>query len=184
LGGDDGEGRWAPALQKLQTTGAIAVPIRPLLKNHAFGPDEIRVLTTAFEDTLHTLRLTNRADPVTEIIAKKIIGTETSDNQIRKSNIRNWTIGLHTFATGSLPRSGLVQRALRNISSGSCGSLRLDVGGLDHLGTRRGRGARRASCNGAPPGSRLWLDFKRLFSAAPLHFLSDLRDDVWARGFL
>src|SRR5262245_43968180 len=52
------------------------------------------------------------------------------------------------------------------------------------LGTRRGRGARRASCNGAPPGSRLWLDFKRLFSAAPLHFLSDLRDDVWARGFL
>jgi len=25
------------------------------------------------KDTLHTLRLTNRADPVTEIIAKKII---------------------------------------------------------------------------------------------------------------
>jgi hypothetical protein len=36
--------------------------------------------------------------------------TETSDNQIRKSNIRNWTIGLQTFATGSLPLSGLVQR--------------------------------------------------------------------------
>jgi hypothetical protein len=74
LGGDDGEGRWAPALQKLQTkSGAIAVPIRPLLKNHAFGPDEIRVLTTAFEDTLRTLRLANRGDPVTEIIARKII---------------------------------------------------------------------------------------------------------------
>lgn len=49
------------------------MPIRPLLKNHAFGPDEIRVLTTAFEDTLRTLRLTNRGDPVTEIIARKII---------------------------------------------------------------------------------------------------------------
>src|SRR5215470_4917986 len=36
--------------------------------------------------------------------------TAMSDNQIRKSNIRNWTIGLQTFATGSLPRSGLVQR--------------------------------------------------------------------------
>jgi len=44
-----------------------------LAENHAFGPDEIRVLTTAFEDTLRTLRLTNRADPVAEIIAKKII---------------------------------------------------------------------------------------------------------------
>ena len=54
-------------------SGAIAVPIHPLLENEAFGPDEIRVLTTAFEDTLRTLHLTNRADPVAEIIAKKII---------------------------------------------------------------------------------------------------------------
>ena len=49
------------------------MPIRPLLKNHAFGPDEIRVLTAAFEDTLRTLRLANRGDPVPEIIARKII---------------------------------------------------------------------------------------------------------------
>src|SRR5262249_14713948 len=72
--GDDGEGRWAPALQKAATkSGAITVPIRPLLKNHAFGPDEIRVLTTAFEDTLRSLHLANRGDPVTEIIARRII---------------------------------------------------------------------------------------------------------------
>src|SRR6516162_5511289 len=38
--------------------------------------------------------------------------TATSDNQIRKSKIRNWTIGLQTFATGSLPRSGLVQQTI------------------------------------------------------------------------
>src|SRR5262249_6351575 len=44
-----------------------------LLENHVFGPDEIRVLTTAFEDTLRTLRLVDRADPATEIIARKII---------------------------------------------------------------------------------------------------------------
>src|SRR5262245_17957268 len=42
--------------------------------------------------------------------------TATSDNQIRKSNIRNWTIGLQTFATGSLPRSGLVQRKVMEYS--------------------------------------------------------------------
>jgi hypothetical protein len=44
-----------------------------LLKNSAFGPEEIKVLTTAYEDTLRTLRLADRADPATEIIAKKII---------------------------------------------------------------------------------------------------------------
>jgi hypothetical protein len=31
---------------------------------------------------------------------------------------------------------------------------------------------------------RLRLDFKRFNSAAPLHFVSDLRDDVDARNFL
>jgi hypothetical protein len=44
-----------------------------LLKNRAFGPEEIKVLTTAYEDALHTLQLADRADPATEIIAKKII---------------------------------------------------------------------------------------------------------------
>jgi hypothetical protein len=61
-------------LQKLTNkSGAIAVPIRRLLENHVFGPDEITVLTTAFEDTLRMLRLVDRADPATEIIARKII---------------------------------------------------------------------------------------------------------------
>src|SRR5215813_10653854 len=54
--------------------------------------------------------------------------TATSDNQIRKSNIRNWTIGLQTFATGSLPRSGLVQRDVMEYRR----SFRLDVGRPDH----------------------------------------------------
>ena len=53
--------------------GAIVVPIRRLLENHVFGPDEITVLTAAFEDTLRALRLADRADPATEIIAKTII---------------------------------------------------------------------------------------------------------------
>jgi hypothetical protein len=74
LGGDDGEGRSLPPCKKLTNkSGAIAVPIRRLLENHAFGPDEIQILTTAFEDTLRTLRLADRADPATEIIARKII---------------------------------------------------------------------------------------------------------------
>jgi hypothetical protein len=44
-----------------------------LLKNRAFGPDEIKVLTAASDEALRTLRLANRSDPTTEIVAKKII---------------------------------------------------------------------------------------------------------------
>jgi hypothetical protein len=44
-----------------------------LLKNRAFGPDEIKVLTVAYDEALRTLRLANRSDPTTEIVAKKII---------------------------------------------------------------------------------------------------------------
>src|SRR6516162_4065600 len=60
--------------------------------------------------------------------------TATSDNQILKSNIRNWAIGLQTFATGSLPRSGLVQRKVMQRRRDDDSLFRLDVGRADHLG--------------------------------------------------
>jgi hypothetical protein len=41
---------------------------------------------------------------------------------------------------------------------------------------------RTPGCNGAPPDSGLIS--RDLFSAAPLHFHSDLQDDIDARGFL
>ena len=37
------------------------------------GPEEIRRLVTAYEQTLKAIHLVNRNDPVTEIVAKKII---------------------------------------------------------------------------------------------------------------
>ncbi len=49
------------------------MPIYRLLQNHAFGPDEIGILTTAFEEALQTLRLVDRTDPATEMVARKII---------------------------------------------------------------------------------------------------------------
>jgi hypothetical protein len=49
------------------------MPINKLLENQAFGPEEISILATAFEETLRSLRLVDRTDPVTNIIAKKII---------------------------------------------------------------------------------------------------------------
>jgi hypothetical protein len=54
-------------------TRESAVPIYSLLQKLPMGPDEIRCLTTAYEQTLTTLCLKDRNDPLTELIAKKII---------------------------------------------------------------------------------------------------------------
>jgi hypothetical protein len=56
-----------------QFMGAIAMTIARFLHGQAFDPDEVKVLTTAFEDTLVALGLIDRTDPATELVAKKII---------------------------------------------------------------------------------------------------------------
>jgi hypothetical protein len=47
--------------------------IHRLLENLPMGPEEIKRLVTAYEQTLKAIHLVNRNDPVTEIVAKKII---------------------------------------------------------------------------------------------------------------
>jgi hypothetical protein len=49
------------------------MPINRLVGNEAFGPEDIKVLVKAFEDTLSALGVLRRDDPLTERIAKKII---------------------------------------------------------------------------------------------------------------
>jgi hypothetical protein len=44
-----------------------------LLQNSPLGPEEIAMLSDAYERTLRALSLVDRNDPITEIIAKKII---------------------------------------------------------------------------------------------------------------
>jgi hypothetical protein len=44
-----------------------------LLQFSAFEPKEITNMTAAYEDALRVLRLADRQDPITELIAKKII---------------------------------------------------------------------------------------------------------------
>jgi len=43
------------------------------MRGAAFGPSELALVTKAYEDTLRALGLTDRADPLTEIIAKRIM---------------------------------------------------------------------------------------------------------------
>jgi hypothetical protein len=50
-----------------------AMALRRLLPDTSFGPDEIAAMVAAFEDTLRVLKLVNRPDPATEMVAKKII---------------------------------------------------------------------------------------------------------------
>jgi hypothetical protein len=49
------------------------VPIIRLLQDGAFGPEDIKVMSMAFEKALRALGLIDRADPLTELVAKKII---------------------------------------------------------------------------------------------------------------
>ena len=49
------------------------MPIRQLLDSNAFNPEEVTMLRDVFEDTLRALQFVDRSDPVTSLIAKKII---------------------------------------------------------------------------------------------------------------
>ena len=49
------------------------MPIAPYLGGHRFDSETTRVLGVAFEMTRAALRLADRDDPATEMVAKKII---------------------------------------------------------------------------------------------------------------
>jgi len=44
-----------------------------LIANGSFGPDEIDAMTAAYEGALIDLRLADRDDPITALIAKSIV---------------------------------------------------------------------------------------------------------------
>jgi hypothetical protein len=45
----------------------------PLAQDLAFTPEDVKVLIDAFEDTLRALKLANREDALTTMVAKSII---------------------------------------------------------------------------------------------------------------
>jgi hypothetical protein len=49
------------------------VPIRPYLKEGAFGPEVVDAMATAFSDLCKTLEASGRSDLSKELIATKII---------------------------------------------------------------------------------------------------------------
>jgi hypothetical protein len=53
--------------------GYNVMTIYKLISNGSFGPDEIKVMTEAYEGALIDLGVVNREDPLTELIAKSIV---------------------------------------------------------------------------------------------------------------
>jgi hypothetical protein len=53
--------------------GKEKMPIKRLLERHVFPPELVVTLGEVFEDVLKALSLNNRADPVTELVAKKVV---------------------------------------------------------------------------------------------------------------
>jgi hypothetical protein len=53
--------------------GMRAMPIYRLLQNSPLGPERIALLVAAYEQTLKELDLVERSDPVTQLVAKKIL---------------------------------------------------------------------------------------------------------------
>ena len=52
--------------------------IHKLIANESFGPNEIKVMMEAYEGALIDLGISNRDDPVTELIAKSIVNVTVS----------------------------------------------------------------------------------------------------------
>lgn len=49
------------------------MPIARLLQNGAFGSEEIKIISAAYDDVLTSLGLIDRTDPLTQIVAEKVI---------------------------------------------------------------------------------------------------------------
>jgi hypothetical protein len=72
---------------------AALMPIYPLMQSRVFEPELINTLATVFEDILRDLKLTDRTDPLTTIVANKVIEAaqmgETNPQRIRERALRS-----------------------------------------------------------------------------------------------
>src|SRR5262245_56635350 len=62
----------APVLKEC-AGGWRAMAIYRLLQKNVFEPEDVRLMTTVYEDVLKAFSLIERTDPVTELIAKTVI---------------------------------------------------------------------------------------------------------------
>jgi hypothetical protein len=96
------------------------VSINQLLQDSASEPEQIDRVAAAYKQVLHALCLTNRIDPLTEIVAEKIFGIA----QAGEVETRIAELTLKEFQKASVadaePHKNLNQRAreLRRMATG------------------------------------------------------------------
>ena len=49
------------------------MPIFRLIENQAFDPEAIQIIAAAFEDALRELGLSDRSDPLVDLVARRLI---------------------------------------------------------------------------------------------------------------
>jgi hypothetical protein len=113
------------------------VSINRLLQDSAFEPEQIGRIAEAYKQVLHALRLINRIDPLTEIVAEKIFGVAQT-GEFDTSRITELTLMdfQNTLVTAAEPEHDLNQRAeeLRRIATANLS----DGEALAALGTALG----------------------------------------------
>jgi hypothetical protein len=60
-------------LQQVSDQGDDGMTVYRLFKNKAFEPEAITVMTSAYAEVCHTLGLSERDDPDTNVVAKTVI---------------------------------------------------------------------------------------------------------------
>ncbi len=73
------------------------MPITPFLKGQAFDPEVVEAMGAAFAKTCDALDLTKRTDPITALVAEKII-------ELAQRGLRNPT-AMHLMAMKELKSS-------------------------------------------------------------------------------
>jgi hypothetical protein len=68
--------------------GIQLMAIYRLFKTMVLGPDEIAILSAAYEDALRVLKIADRQDPITEVVAAKIIKVARLSGAISPETIR------------------------------------------------------------------------------------------------
>ena len=61
------------ALAAVSILESAVMATHRMLENHAFEPEAIKTMTAAYDEVLHTLCLAHRSDPITWIVAEKVI---------------------------------------------------------------------------------------------------------------
>ncbi len=74
------------------------MPIIPFLRGQAFDPETIEAMAAAFSKTCDALGLIERTDPITTLVAEKII-------ELAERGLRNAT-AMHLMAVDEIGRTG------------------------------------------------------------------------------